>query len=85
MSAPACYDLIIVGGGMVGASLAISLANRGLRLALVEAYAPGADSQPGYDDRAIALAYGTRRIFEAIGVWPSLAGVAEPIRDIHVS
>ncbi|MGB5570755.1 MAG: FAD-dependent oxidoreductase, partial [Sedimenticolaceae bacterium] len=85
MSAPACYDLIIVGGGMVGASLAISLANRGLRMALVEAYEPGADSQPGYDDRAIALAYGTRRIFEAIGVWPSLAGVAEPIRDIHVS
>ena len=40
---------------------------------------------PSYDDRAIALAYGTRRIFEAIGVWPSLAGIAEPIHDIHVS
>ena len=79
------YDLIIVGGGMVGASLAISLAGRGLRLALVEAYTPGADSQPSYDDRAIALAYGTRRIFEAIGVWPKLGKLAEPIRDIHVS
>lgn len=85
MNAPARYDLIIVGGGMVGASLAISLANRGLRLALVEAYTPGADSQPSYDDRGIALAYGTRRIFESIGVWPTLAGVAEPILDIHVS
>ena len=58
---------------------------RGLRLALVEAYTPGSDTQPSYDDRAIALAYGTRRIFEATGVWPALGEVAEPIRDIHVS
>ncbi len=85
MSAPARYDMIIVGGGMVGASLAISLAHSGLRLALIEAYAPGAESQPSYDDRAIALAYGTRRIFEATGVWPALAEIAEPIHDIHVS
>ena len=85
MSTPATYDMIIVGGGMVGASLAISLAHSGLRMALVEAYTPGADTQPSYDDRAIALAYGTRRIFEAIGVWPSLNAVAEPILDIHVS
>jgi 2-octaprenyl-6-methoxyphenol hydroxylase len=77
--------MIIVGGGMVGVSLAISLAHSGLRLALIEAYSPGAESQPSYDDRAIALAYGTRRIFEATGVWPSLAEIAEPIHDIHVS
>ncbi len=79
------YDLIIVGGGMVGASLAITLADRGLRMALIEAHAPGADSQPGYDDRAIALAYGTRRIFDAIGVWSALESIVEPILDIHVS
>ncbi len=85
MTKPATYDMIIVGGGMVGASLAIALAHRGLRLALVEAYTPGAESQPSYDDRAIALAYGTRRIFEATGVWPSLSEIAEPILDIHVS
>ena len=72
------YDLIIVGGGMVGASLAIALADRGLRMALIEAHAPGADSQPSYDDRAIALAYGTRRIFDAIGVWPALESIVEP-------
>jgi 2-octaprenyl-6-methoxyphenol hydroxylase len=79
------YDLIIVGGGMVGASLAIALADRGLRMALIEAHAPGADSQPSYDDRAIALAYGTRRIFDAIGVWSALESMVEPILDIHVS
>ena len=85
MSEPTRYDMIIVGGGMVGASLAIALARSGLKLALIEAFTPGADSQPSYDDRAIALAYGTRRIFEATGVWPTLVERAEPIRDIHVS
>ena len=79
------YDLIIVGGGMVGASLAITLADRGLRMALIEAHAPGVDSQPSYDDRGIALAYGTRRIFDAIGVWSALESIVEPILDIHVS
>ncbi|MCB1773766.1 MAG: FAD-dependent monooxygenase, partial [Gammaproteobacteria bacterium] len=79
------FDLVIVGGGMVGASLAIALAGRGLRMALIEAYQPDAESQPSYDDRAIALAYGTRRIFEALDVWPRLAEATTPIRDIHVS
>ncbi len=79
------YDLIIVGGGMVGSSLAIALAGRGLRMALVEAYQPGADTQPSYDDRGIALAYGTQRIFEALDIWPQISAFAEPIAEIHVS
>lgn len=79
------YDVVIVGGGMVGASLAIALRGHGLRIALVEAFLPDADSQPSYDDRAIALAHGTRRVFEAIGVWPALDALAEPILSIHVS
>ena len=66
------YDLIIVGGGMVGASLVLALSGRGLGVALIEAHEANADSQPSYDDRAIALAYGSRLIFEAIGIWPAL-------------
>ena len=85
MSGDRHYDLVIVGGGMVGVSLAIALGGRGLRIALVEAHVPDADSQPSYDDRAIALAYGSRLIFEAIGVWPQLDEIAESIRRIHVS
>ncbi|MFM1892235.1 MAG: hypothetical protein RLZ44_1312 [Pseudomonadota bacterium] len=79
------YDLLIVGGGMVGASLALALAGRGLRLGVIEAAAPGPGTQPSYDDRAIALAHGTRRIFEGLGIWPAIAASAEPIRRIHVS
>jgi len=79
------YDVLIVGGGMVGASLAIALSGHGLRIGLVDAFQPGDPGQPGYDDRAIALAYGSRRIFEAMQVWPDLSGDAEPIARIHVS
>lgn len=78
------YDLIIVGGGLVGASLALSLSGCGLKMALVEAAIPG-DSQPGYDDRAIALSYGSRRIFDGLGLWADIAPDASPIRKIHVS
>ena len=84
MTRDSVYDLVIVGGGMVGASLAIALAGRGLRMALIEAYPPGAEDQPSYDDRAIALAYGSSRIFEAVGVWPAMGGSVELILDIHV-
>lgn len=79
------YDLVIVGGGMVGASLALALSGQGIRMALVEAFPPGADTQPSYDDRAIALAYGTRRIFDALSLWPDIDGVASPILNIDIS
>lgn len=79
------YDLIIVGGGMVGASLACALSGRKLRIALVEAVETETRSEAGYDDRAIALAYGTRRIFDGLQLWEALAAAATPIHQIHVS
>lgn len=79
------YDVIVAGGGMVGASLAHALAHGGLRTAVIEPVPPAADAQPSYDDRAIALAYGTRRILEGLGVWAALAPHAEAIRRVHVS
>jgi 2-octaprenyl-6-methoxyphenol hydroxylase len=79
------YDLIIVGGGMVGASLAVALKNSGLRIALVEAITPNSQQQPSYDDRGIALAYGSQRIFETMGIWPQLAQHSTTISHIHVS
>ncbi len=80
------YDIVIVGGGMVGASLACALGNSGLRIAVIEAVALGDPGQPSYDDRTIALAYSSRRIFEGIGVWESIAQrSASPIEHIHIS
>ena len=78
------YDLLIVGGGMVGASLACAVAETGLRIGLVEAHTFDCDSHPGYDARSLALAYGSRLIFEGLGLWQDMSE-ATPIRHIHVS
>jgi 2-octaprenyl-6-methoxyphenol hydroxylase len=79
------FDITIVGGGMVGASLAVALAPLGLKLALVEAVPPGSGSQPSFDERTTALSNGSRRILETLGVWPDVSSSATPIRKIHVS
>jgi 2-octaprenyl-6-methoxyphenol hydroxylase len=81
------YDILIIGGGLVGASLAVALARSGLRIGVVESRPWPPPSAPAYDDRTLALAQGSRRIFEAMGLWPAIteqAG-ATPIRRIHIS
>ncbi len=80
-----CFDIAIVGGGMVGASLAVALAPMGLRVALIEAVPHDSASQPSFDERTTALSNGSRRILETLGVWPEVDSVATPIRKIHVS
>jgi 2-octaprenyl-6-methoxyphenol hydroxylase len=79
------FDVAIVGGGMVGAALAVALAPLKLRVAVIEAIAHNAAMQPSFDERTTALSNGSRRIMETIGVWPDLAALATPIRKIHVS
>jgi len=79
------FDLIIVGGGMVGASLACALKNTSLNIAIIEAFEPDSNLQPSYDDRGIALSYGSQRIFESMGLWSQLETYATKISDIHVS
>ncbi len=79
------YDLIIIGGGMVGASLACALANQPLRIAIVEAVPYQANNQPSYDDRAIALSFGSRRIFDGLGLWSEISQHTTAINRIHVS
>lgn len=80
------FDIAIVGGGLVGASLACALGGSGLKIAVIEAVPPGDPGQPSYDDRTIALAYSSRRIFEGIGVWDNIARrSACPIEHIHIS
>jgi 2-octaprenyl-6-methoxyphenol hydroxylase len=78
-------DVAIIGGGMVGASLAVALAGSGVSTMLVEGTAPGSQAQPSFDDRTTALGNASRRIFQALGVWERLAPEAAAIRAIHVS
>lgn len=79
------YDIVIAGGGMIGASLALALAPLGLRVAVVEAVARGESRQPSFDDRSTALSRSTQRMFEAMGLWEEVISAATPIRRIHVS
>ena len=79
------FDLIIIGGGLAGASLACALKNSALKIALVEAFELNTNSQPSYDDRTVALSYGSRCIFDSMGLWSSLVPFAEAINTIHIS
>ncbi|TWI57319.1 2-octaprenyl-6-methoxyphenol hydroxylase [Pseudomonas duriflava] len=82
-------NVAIIGGGLVGASLALALQGlaraRGWRIVLIEPFAPGDAFQPSYDARSSALSYGSRLIYERLGVWQALESRAEPIGHIHVS
>lgn len=86
-SAPARteVDVAIVGGGMVGASLAVALGGTGVRALLVESVAFGTDAQPSFDERTTALGNASRRIFQGLNVWHAIAPEAAAIRSIHVS
>ena len=84
-SASSAGGVLIVGGGLVGASLAIALDAAGVSATLVEAAAPRAGAQPSYDERNLALARATVNGLAAIGVWPHAEAQATPIRHIHVS
>jgi 2-octaprenyl-6-methoxyphenol hydroxylase len=78
-------DIAIIGGGMVGASLAVALNDGGIATMLVEGTAPASGSQPSFDDRTTALGNASRRIFQSLGVWEHMAPAAAAIRTIHVS
>ena len=78
-------DILIIGGGLVGASLACALENSGLSVHIVEAYPYQSDSQPSYDDRTVALSWGSRCIFEGMGLWDAMADRVEAIKTIHIS
>jgi 2-octaprenyl-6-methoxyphenol hydroxylase len=79
------FDIALVGGGMVGASLAVALDGVGARVALIEALPHDSAEHVSFDERTTALSNGSRRILDTLGVWPALAAAATPIRKIHVS
>ncbi len=84
------YDIAVVGGGLVGSSLAIALArslSASYQIALI-------DSQPlaeinlnahQHDGRSIALALSSKKMFDALGLWESLQPYATAIKNIHIS
>ncbi len=85
------YDVIIIGGGLVGAGLACAIGNlkhsngKLLRIAIIEAIPFRDPAQPSYDDRNIALSQASHRIFTTLGLWSDISQAATPIESIYVS
>jgi 2-octaprenyl-6-methoxyphenol hydroxylase len=79
------YDVIIAGGGFVGTTLALALAAlapKGFRVALIDAEPPQKDKA---DARASALSAASKSLLSALGIWPELAGDAQPITSIDIT
>lgn len=70
---------------MVGASLAHAVSGQGLRIGVIEAWPFDSSAQPSFDDRVLALSWGSRIILQAMGVWDDIQVAAEPILNIHIS
>jgi 2-octaprenyl-6-methoxyphenol hydroxylase len=79
------FDIAVVGGGMVGASLALALAAAGRRIVLIEGVSPDSGAHASFDERTTALGNASRRVLEALGVWGGVADQCGVIRAIHVS
>ncbi|MBS0193005.1 MAG: 2-octaprenyl-6-methoxyphenyl hydroxylase [Proteobacteria bacterium] len=79
------HDVLIVGGGLVGASLACALDGSGLDVALVESESARMPMIADADARSLALAAASLNAFEALGVLRHLPAPPAPIRRIHVS
>lgn len=78
-------DILVVGGGLNGPALALALAQGGLTVALIDARPAPARAKAGFDGRAYALAVASRRMLGAVGVWPMVEGLAQPIHQIKAS
>jgi 2-octaprenyl-6-methoxyphenol hydroxylase len=78
-------DVVIVGGGLNGPALALALAGAGVTPLVVDARPAPARATPGFDGRAYALALASQRLLAAVGVWPRVAAVAQPIRAVRAA
>jgi 2-octaprenyl-6-methoxyphenol hydroxylase len=85
------YDLVVVGGGMVGASFCCALeeaiGKTSLSILVIEAISPSTNSvkQSSFDARSTALSFGTRKFFEDIDLWQALDDAVSAINEIQVS
>ena len=76
---------VIVGGGMVGLTLAAALASAGMPVTVLEREDPGVWADEAFDGRVSAISAGSRRVYETLGIWPAMEPRAAAIFDIRVT
>jgi len=84
VNAAAAHDVVIAGGGMAGASLAVGLARAGFDVGVIEAVARDADHQPSYDDRTLVVNLASLNILQNLGILDDELSRC-PIRRIEVT
>lgn len=77
-------DVVVVGGGMVGLTLGIALAGAGIETAVIDRDDPAGMREAAFDGRVSAIAFGSMRVLDGIGVWSAMAKSAQPILEIRV-
>lgn len=78
-------DVLIVGGGLVGAALALALKDTPLSVLLVEAQAPDFAQAAGWDSRIYAISGASRRLLERIGAWQGMdASRVQPVQTMQI-
>lgn len=77
-------DVVIVGGGLVGGTLAVALAQQNFDVVVIDRESPEELLKPDLDGRTTAVSYGSKLIFDQLGIWDKVEHAAEPILDIRV-
>ncbi len=78
-------DILVIGGGLVGLTLATAFGRAGLSVVVVDREPPAKAAADAFDGRGSAIAWGSAQVLRGIGVWAGLEAHAEPIREIRVS
>lgn len=78
------YDVVIIGGGMVGLTLAAALQNSTMKVAVIEGKVADEQFSSVADNRVSALSFASERILTRLGAWPSIAAFAAPYQTMQV-
>ena len=78
-------DVLVIGGGLVGAVAARALSHAGLSVTVIDGEDPKTATKAGFDGRASAIAAASERLLSALDIWPHLVDQVSPILDIRVA
>lgn len=88
MNAVDRFDVVVAGASFAGLALACALSRAlgpGLRIAVLDRVAPPLITSPDGDPRASAIAAGSRRMLEVLGVWPEVAEAAQAVTQVEIT